>query len=747
MVGDEDRTFEYAMKSSTFRALRAVANHPKVTITGETIRAAMATYKLAAPDLTLEELERVFALLPDDCDRLAACNEAASCLKTHTSLTENWREEAEHRRKSLTEIEERRPVFFAKLRACLDQAAAWGNGCRWFKDLRKGYFDGGLDARVVHACQSVAMQARREQIAAWAGVSPPTEEQELLASQNENVRKDFEAHLPTDFEDPRLKVDEYRRLKAIGKPFIKLANDGRFMLKVMTWLNESDRIYTGTEEQSDFVLKVEQREKGRAVYHLGFREICLNPKDKRHRRVLDFVRGDLAEWMKMQKPLREPTFNEAPLVWPTFPEGRLGWTMEETPENLPRNEVLISIRLPSFAESRKDGVVTVNETSKIQARVRGNLPFRYAKRIEPIDVKHATQLRPNQVLTRISGERPTKTYLKAQRLRVSIEEEQLYGAFSTAHLTETRRDASVRKEIAKHVQEGERLAVLHYLPGGQRLGSLMIFEKNSAAAVGWSPVQFRLHVVRTDAKAYEVRNGQRIKVQRRAMKEVGVLQLDENPLSLVVDELEQTKIASTRGGDVDRNAILLREIGNTKTQFGRQYLRRVAARICRVCRDNRVAYFLVAGGGLLRSQGGTAEPCRQFFTMSSSLGGALVFGLQKSGIQLFIGKAAATDLWMKDAIRGDFSRLRVGLGVRTLTRKEREAAKEKTSTVAVNRGRRDFLFDPESGQCYSYSINGCWAALLNYFNADFRKKAETCLMTEAEQVEKARSKAAQTFVL
>ena len=728
------------MKAASFHALRGLAGHPRETNAKVAITKLATAHKLST-SVTLDQINLAVSQICNDTEKSDVFNRATIYLKVHIALVENWNAEIKVRQARIAEIEKARPEFFHRMTGHLNRSAAWHNACRWYRTLRSSYFDNRISPKVIAACQMVAMQQLKDKAEGWKHVGTPFEDQYALARENEGILQDFINSAPVNFDDPSLKVDEFRRLKPIQKPFVDLAKDGRFMLKVMEWFNEFDQVYTTAEDKLQFVTNIQ--ENGKSITHFGFRQICLSPKDKRHAKVLEFISGDFKDWMELQKPYRQPTLNEKPTIWPSFAEGKYGWSfLSKESEPLPnRNEFVCNLIVPPHVVVKEDGTQTHHDRTAVRLVIRGNMPFRHAESIPSMDVKNKTQFRPNMVIHKRNAKGDYKTYMKAQAMMIASVDGELFAYISATHLTETVRDAKIRKEIAKHVKTGERVAVLHYLPGGQRVGNMMIFEKSDQQP-GWRRIHIRLYKHFTHDEAYKTVNNKRIRINRNGIGYCEYVPFEDLGLSVATDAL-QTNLKRLTAQKTDQVENVIREIGSHKKNIGRTIFKRLAAHITRICEDNGVAYLLVAGGGGLRSRGGVSEPVKNMFTMSP-LSGTLVDCLQKAGIQLFIGRSVASDIFMRDALKGDLSNLRVGVGFRQLCRDEYASDTELSVSF---RGVKNLLFDAETGNTHLYPINGCWALLMYYFDETFRKAADKSLKSESIQLEKAVDFAKKKFAV
>jgi hypothetical protein len=98
---------------------------------------------------------------------------------------------------------------------------------------------------------------------------------------------------------------------------------------------------------------------------------------------------------------------------------------------------------------------------------------------EQLDIKNPTKFRPDRfsLQSLVFGKETKKTYTKAQALRLVSKGGRIYAHIASENITEVQRDSSVTRGFTENVKTLERVAILHYLPGGCRLGTMAIFER------------------------------------------------------------------------------------------------------------------------------------------------------------------------------------------------------------------------------------------------------------------------------
>jgi hypothetical protein len=337
---------------------------------------------------------------------------------------------------------------------------------------------------------------------------------------------------------------------------------------------------------------------------------------------------------------------------------------------------------------------------------------------EQLDIKNPTQFRPNRLLVEASvfGKETKKTYTKAQALRLVLQEGKIYAQISSENITEVQRDPNVTRDFAENIKAAERVAILHYLPGGCRLGTMAIFERavDASSPTGWRLIKFREQVGV---------NG------HRKIAEKTFLIVEDDNLNFAISNL----VKQYQSADPVQNANNVRRIGEIKRHLADTRYKQIAARIARVCRDNKVGYLFVCGGGRLVSRGGVSHPVNRFFTVSrkggrTDLDGFLVNAAKKGGITILSGTAKPAFVSSKEiAVTGQIPpRLQVVSAFHHMKKSEFGYG---PSCIAVAKGRRDRLYDPITKSTSSFVLNASWSLLLYHFDKAFKAAADQALDT------------------
>lgn len=117
------------------------------------------------------------------------------------------------------------------------------------------------------------------------------------------------------------------------------------------------------------------------------------------------------------------------------------------------------------------------------------------------------------------GDPARKTYLKPQALRGTAQGGRCFGNVSIKSLTEVVRSIEGGTVKSGEFEVAERVALLHWRPGGMRLGTLTVFERTETR---WKIIPLRDVVTRTDQGAFPRHGAQAIRVHNLTPKSFGV---------------------------------------------------------------------------------------------------------------------------------------------------------------------------------------------------------------------------------
>ncbi len=182
----------------------------------------------------------------------------------------------------------------------------------------------------------------------------------------------------------------------------------------------------------------------------------------------------------------------------------------------------------------------------------------------------------------------------------------------------------------------------------------------------------------------------------------------------------------------------MRRTGEIKRHLADTRYKQIAARIARICRDHKVGYLFVCGGGRLISRGGISHPVNRFFTLSknwgrTTLAGFLVNAANKSGIAIQCGAGKPALISSKDTVlTGRIPpQLHVVSAFHHMKKPEFGYA---PGAIAISKGRRDRLYDPITKSTSSFVLNASWSLLLYHFDKAFKAAADQVLDTLEETV-------------
>jgi hypothetical protein len=139
---------------------------------------------------------------------------------------------------------------------------------------------------------------------------------------------------------------------------------------------------------------------GKISYHHGWDVMCREVElkrrkaDPRFRRSVEFVTGELREFITSCRAVRTPSLKAELMAWPEFPQGRSGWELLPQTEESRGNEERVSIRLPAFRSL--DGAEHMATT--VHATIRGHMPLAKARVLEEqLDIKNPTKFPPGSI--------------------------------------------------------------------------------------------------------------------------------------------------------------------------------------------------------------------------------------------------------------------------------------------------------------------------------------------------------------
>jgi hypothetical protein len=158
----------------------------------------------------------------------------------------------------------------------------------------------------------------------------------------------------------------------------------------------------------------------------------------------------------------------------------------------------------------------------------------------------------------------------------------------------------------------------------------------------------------------------------------------------------------------------MRGTGDIKRHLADTKYKRIAACIARICRDHKVAYLFVGGGGRLVSRGGVNHPVNRFFTISRKEGRATLAGVlvnaAKSGIAIQCGTAKTAFISSKDTVLT--GRIPPQLHViSAFYHMKKPEFGYVPGGITISKGRRDRLYDPITKSTSSFVLNASWSLL------------------------------------
>lgn len=704
-------------KGGDLKVIYTIAGYEVQTRVGESLAHFVKQFNLGISDLNLEKVEALFGFSPKLGIRDTVAAAAFRILRSFLSSTTNARKIIADRELVFAAAMVRNPAFYEPFYRFCKHLGSWNHACRFYHSTRQALRVEGVPEPVINASQKIVMDRHRD-IPAWANTHPVNDAEREIANQMGKVLEVFERRLPTS---DAIEEDIFRRYGKPGPPVV-LAKDTYFIRTVLRMLNDAEGLFTTDADKEEFLQTIKKR--GKISYHHGWDTMCREVEakkrkaDPRFRRVLEFVTGELREFITSCRAVRIPSLKDELVAWPQIPQETYGWIFLPQIEGARGNEIGVSIRLPAF---RSLGGVERRATT-VQAKIRGYMPLTKARVLEEqLDIKNPTQFRPDRLSVHASvfGKETKKTYSKAQALRLILEGAKIYAQISSENITEVERDPSVTRDFTENVKALERVGILHYLPGGCRLVTMAIFERTADTSdpTGWKLIKFREQVGAKD---------------RRQIAQKTFLIIEDDELNFVVSNLAK-QYQSTDPGE---NANNMRQTGDIKGHLADTRYKQIAARIARICRDHKVGYLFVGGGGRLVSRGGVNHPVNRFFTLSRkggriTLAGFLVNAANKSGIAIQCGTGKPAFISSKDTVLT--GRIPPQLHVvSAFHHMKKQEFGYTPGGIAISKGRRDRLYDAITKSTSSFVLNASWSLLLYHFDKAFKAAVDQVLDTLEE---------------
>jgi hypothetical protein len=697
----------------------AVAGYRVKTEIGRCVTELIKQFDLGISDLNFEKVEAIFGRFQKLRARDAVATAAFRILRSFLSSTTNARKLIADREVVFGAAMARKPTFYEPFYRFHKHLGSWNHACRFYRLTRQALRVDAVPESVINASQKIVMDRHRD-IPAWANVYPVNDDERDIVNQEPKVPEIFERQLPSA---NAVQEDIFRRYGEPGPPIL-LAKDPYFIRTVLELLNDAEGVFTTEADREQFIHTIKKR--GKLSYHDGWvmmcREVELKRRkaDPRFRRCVEFVTGELREFITSCRAVRTPSLKAGLMAWPEFPQTRSGWKLLPQTKETRGNEVRASIQLPAF---RSLGGVEYKATT-VHTTIRGHMPLAKARLLEEqLDIKNPTQFRPDRFSLQASvfGKETKKTYTKAQALRLVSKGGKIYAHISSENITEAERDPSVTRDITQNVRTVERVAILHYLPGGCRLGTMAIFEKtaDTSSPTGWKLIKFR-EQVRAE--------------HHRQFAEKTFLIIEDDEFNFIVSSLAK-QYQSTGPVENAKNNI---RAGEIKRHLAETRYKQIAARIARICRDNKVGFLFVGGGGRLVSRGGVNHPVNRFFTISkrgsrTMLAGFLVNAAAKSGITIQCGPAKPAFISSKETV----STGRIPTQLQVVSAFHHTKKPEfgyASGGIAISKGRRDRIYDPITNSTSSFVLNASWSLLLYHFDKGFNAAADQILDTLEEKM-------------
>ncbi len=704
------------------KVVYALAGYRVKTAIGRCLSGLIGQFGLGISDLNREKVESLFGLFPKLGARDSVATAAFRVLRGFLSSVTNAQTLAAKRSAVVAAAMARNPAFYQPFYQFCKHLGSWTHACRFYRLTRQALREKGVPHALINASQKMVMDRHRE-IPAWSGLDSLTDADKEMASQEPSLLALFEGSLPASEE---VQEDIFRRYGKPGAPGI-LAKDTYFIQTVLGLFNNVEGLFTTPSDKEVFLHNIKKR--GKISYHHGWSLMCreLETKgrkaDPRFRRCVEFVTGELREFITCCRAVRTPSLKTDLMAWPQIPQlmaDWAGWEPLSQAEGTRGNEIRVSIRLPAFRSLDQ----VEHKAITLPATIRGYMPLAKARLLkEQLDIKNPTRFRPDRVSLQSSvfGQETKKTYTKAQALRLIAKGEKIYAHIASENITEVTSDPEATRNLPENVKPPARVAILHYLPGGCRLGTMAIFERTFSPSnpIGWKLIKF------------QVPAGPK---EHQQLAEKTFLIIEEDEFNFVVSNLAQRYREADPLESAKNNVIS----GEIKRHFGDTRYKQIAARIARICRDHKVGILFVAGGGRLVSRGGVTHPVGRFFAVSKTgnrtrLEGFLVNAALKSGIAIQCGTAKPAFFSSKETVLNGKvpSRLQAVAAFHHLKKAEFGYVPD---GIAISKGRRDRLYDPKTKSSSSFVLNASWSLLLYHFNKAFKVAADQALDTLEESM-------------
>jgi hypothetical protein len=716
----EKSDFGTFKENAELRLIYAAAGYPVKTKVGRYFFELIKRCDLGISDLNVKKVEALFGLFPKLGPRDAVATAAFRVLKSFLSSSTNAQKIASEREAISAAAMARNPGFYIPFYNFCKNLSCWNHACRFYRLQRQALRTAGVPNSVINACQKVVMDRHRD-VPAWAKINPVNDAERDIANQEPKVSEIFQQSLPSS---DAIQEDIFRRYGKPGPP-IFLAYDTHFIQTVLQLLNDTEKLFTTEADKEEFIHRIKKH--GKISYHHGWVTICRDvaasrrKADPRFRRCVEFVTGELREFIRSCRVVRTPSLKPDLMAWPEIPQVMADWAgWEMLPAEQTRaNEISVTIRLPAFRSvNRLEYKVTA-----VRATIRGHMPLAKAHLLDKqLDIKNQTRFRPDRFTLQASvfGKETKKTFTKAQALRLISRKGKIFAHIASENITEVERDPNSFGNFTDNIKPMERVAILHYLPGGCRLATMAIFERTAetSSPTGWRLIKFREQI---GAK------------QQRHFVERTFLIIEDDEYNFAISNLVRHGQSAEPVDNADNS-----RAGEIKRHFGDTRYKQIASRIARICRDHKVSYLFVAGGGRLVSRGGVIHPVKRFFMMSrnrgrTTLAGFLVTAAVKNGIAVRCGTAKPVFISSKDTVLNGVvpSQPQVVCGFHQLKKAEFGYL---AGVIASSKGRRDRAYDPITKSASSFVLNSSWSLLLYHFDKAFKASADRILDTLDEQV-------------
>ena len=714
------------------------------------LRLILAKHRIPTPeDLTPESLQAAYDKLLYQSQRTAVADAVSAVLRSLISNRNNTQEAERRRQETREHALNAHPEFFKPFDEYCQDQRSWNRACGHYAKLRQEELaklrnnNTHTEARaILAACQRTAMHSdEAAHMISWRRLKPLTDSDLQTSKQYPELTRRFRQEIPTADSVNPAEEDVFRRFARAHTAPYELCRDVAHVRRMLRLYNDATSVFTSEQAIHDYVEAATPRFPGPAI-HLGWQRICnealgrkprARPKSPNNKtgqkagqntrgqpvastqvaappgtgyptrqqikELYNFVTKDVREFMAASRQGKVPQIQTGPDeqagFWPALETDR--YEILEAQEG-DGNRVRVKIRIPKDS-SGGQAETEPRQWQSILATIRGHTPIPKSQELgEPFSVKNGlSQFIPDRVFTfqRDTNQEQGKTYFKMQRMVFQMVEGQIAIKWNASHMTEVVRDPAVTKQFPENIRCGERLGVLHLLPGGSMLASLTIFEKtNTQEKCGWKIIPFVetiadtrresyncIHAIRMDQPCQEcgrttsgnyqtpvaARKASQTKVHIHTHRNIQRLHIefDDMPYALKAKNIEERKKAKTKGKRSAENEQTIREAGESKTNLGKTHYREVASRIAKVLANNRTGYLLVAGGGRLAVERTVPHPVKKLLSISRSTGRLILSGFldntcKRHGITTMVTTARAAKVWAKPAVlHGDFNECRI----------------------------------------------------------------------------------------